>query len=697
MAFVPRAQTTTTPKQIVTLNFGDIRGVDFRSEDTVSYRSPESVNMYRSRRGYWETHPGFRQVGYVGKNVPIYGVHKFTYKDSYNDIITKVLVHAGTRMYVWNNYPNDFTPDDLFEVFNGIAQRRTKFLEFDEELIIMDGEHLYYFDGEVFDYVSHKAYVPMISTGNSPTNGIGEPTPERRNFLTPYVYEGFVVEEVNGAYPTAYKLNVTDLDDDEVFVWTGTQFKDDPDNTHYKQGAQGDYGFTVDRVTGTINFNTAPSPSLLPGIEELFIMYPKSTAGYPKRIEDCTEMMVFDQRLFVTGNPAFPNVVFWSGVNDFTYWDELNYSDRAGKSSTKTVALQFLQENKFLSIKEDSNQDGAYTVWAPYNLDLDSLVTGGATLYKTYITSMGVSTKGVVSSYAHKVFLDDNVFLSTNGLNAISRNLSVSNERNVEHRSTLVDAKLLSEDLEKAIVEEHRDYLYILFPNGHCYMANSQYKTNDVSNNLEYEWAYMEDLLMYGDGDYIPPVQLESFNDKELYICFANGKLCRFYFDKESTDGSFPNYTYNFDGRPINEYVDTPFSWFGVQNRFKKLNRKFNDLYCEVKSHARLEILYHTEKTSMHNSKVLPFKADVFSFNEVNFENVKEEEWDSVNNEPKEGFVNPKNFTFNALQPVSFVLKKLKAKRFRRLQLRVKTSAINYPLVFKSLIVEAYVLTRKIK
>lgn len=687
MAFVARQPATTTPKESRTLYFGDVRGVDFRSEDTTQYRTPESVNMYRSRRGYWETHVGFRQIGNYGTRKPIYGIHRFTYKDAYDDVITKVLVHIGTKMFIWKNYPEPFTKDNLIELFNGIAQRRTKFQEFDEELLIMDGEHLFYFDGEVFDYVAHKAYVPQIYTGKAPTAAMSDETPERRNFLTPYVIEGFVPDNT----ATEYTLSATDLDADEVFAWR----MDNGQEVHYKEGATGNLGFTVDRVNGKVTFASAPQHEL-DGVENLYIKYAKSTMGYPKRIEDCTEMMVFDKRLFVTGNPKFPNVVFWSGVNDFTYWDILNYSDRAGSSSSRVVALQYLQENKFLSIKEDTSQESSYTVWSPYNLDLDSFVDGGATLYRTYVTTSGISTKGCVSSYAHKVFLDDNVFLSTNGLNAVSRNLSVSNERNVEHRSTLVDSKLLSEDLASAIVEEHRDYLYILFPNGHCYMANSQYKTNEVSNNYEYEWAYLEGIFQQEQDTVYAPTQLVSFDDNELYVCFSNGTLGKFYFDMENADGSFPNYVYNFDGRQIGEYVDSPYSWFGVQNRFKKLNRKYNDLYCEVKTHAKLEVLYHTEKTSMSNSKVLPFRADVFSFNEVNFENVRE---DQIGPDGKlvDGYENPRNFTFNALQPVSFPLRKLRGKRFRRLQIRIQSSAVNYPVIFKSLMVEAYVLTRKLK
>ena len=88
----------------------------------------------------------------------------------------------------------------------------------------------------------------------------------------------------------------------------------------------------------------------------------------------------------------------------------------------------------------------------------------------------------------------------------------------------------------------------------------------------------------------------------------------------------------------------------------------------------------------MEDSKVLSYKADVFTFNELDFYSYTDQ---SGNLES--------NFTFQTLPPVSFVLKKLKGKRFRRLQLRVQSGGVNEPIIFKSLVVDAYVLTRKLK
>lgn len=676
MAFVPRAAAQTPAKQMVSMVFGDVKGVDFRSDDTTTYRSPDAENMYRSRLGLWETHVGFRKIGYVGKRVPVWGIHKFSYNDRYNDVKTKVLVHAGTKMYIWDNYPEEFTLDNLTEIFSGLASRRTKFSEFQNVLLVLDGDSIYYFDGEVFDYISHKATIPQTYQGGSPGVPVKDASAyQPRSFINKWVFEGYVPDGT----ATQYQLHLKEIDADTVEIWQGAINPEDPDNVIYTENASGNRGFTVNRTTGVITFNSAPATAAIAGVEELYIKYAKSSPGYSNRINNCTEIITFDNRVFLTGNPAYPNVIFWSGNGDWAYYSEVDYSERAGTSSAPVIALQQMQENKFLTIKKDTHQDGSYAIWSQYSLSDDYVA-------ETYLASSGNSTIGCVSNFAHTVFVDDNVFLSSNGLNAISRNLAVSLERNIEHRSTLVDPKLLAENLDDAIMTQHRGYLYILFPNGHCYLANSATKCTDVSNFTEYEWAYLTDLQVYEGTTAYAPSQLTSFNDQELYMGVSNGYLCKFYFDMESADGSFPTYTYNYDGRAINDYVDTPFSWFGIQNRFKKLVRKYNDLYCDVRTHTDIEVLFHTEKKFMEDSKVLSYKADLFTFNNLDFSNYV----DSQGNTEY-------NFSFKTIPPVSFVLKKLKGKRFRRLQLRIRSGGINHPVIFKSLVVDAYVLTRKLK
>lgn len=661
MAYVARARATAIKKEAETFEFGSVRGVDFRSDDTASYRTPNSVNMYRSKTGAWETHPGFTVLGEIGEE--IYGIEKLNYVDKYGDAQERVVIHAGNKLYLWKNYPEAFTAENLTEIYEGLARRIARYAIFNSVLLIADGDELLYYDGEVAEAVSSIAFVPQTWTGKTPDAKEGSAY-QQRNFLTPYFIEGFTPDGT----AKDFTLSLKDLDDSEVTAWRQVNGED-----IYYTATE----FTVDRVNGTVSFTSPPPSSEIAGVENLFIKAAKSSKGYADRINKCTEMIVFDNRVFLTGNPEYPNTIFWSGNADFTYFGEIMFSDKAGTGSTPIIGLQLLSDNKFISIKGDTNQDGSYSVWSiqAYNDDY---------IAENYEAANGNSNIGCLSRNAQMVFMDDNVFLSHDGLKAISRNLNVSYERNIEHRSSLVDPKLLTEDLDKAIFEQFYGMLYILFPNGHCYIANSSGRATNVSQFTEYEWAYLEDIGVY-DGQYLnddgyyeggvfkSPSMLKAINDNLFFA--SNGCVCRFNFNAGWQNGELPSRYYNFNGRPINDFVDSAFSWFKAPNRFKKLIRKYNDLFCNTRRKSKLEVLYRTEKTSMSESKVTTFESSTFSFADLDFNNV----------------------SFNGLEAASFVMRKLKAKSFRKLQIRVRSASVNNQVAFRSLVVDAYILTKKLK
>lgn len=657
--YVPRQTPQTTKKDTATMQFGNIRGVDFRSDETESYRSPNSVNMYRTKLGLWETHPGFRKIGEIGDD--IHDIYKFTYTDKYGDVLTKVIIHAGTSMYLWENYPETFTKSDLIEIYDGLPERKCRYAEYKNNLLIATGNGYYCYNGDSFALIEKSAFVPQTWTGKTPDASEGSAY-QQRNFLTPYFIEGFTADGTT----KEFKLSVKDLDEDTVECW------------YMSNGEKKDItGFTVDYANGKVTFNTAPPKVEIAGVENLFIKAPKTSKGYANKINNCTEILIFDDRVFLTGNKEYPNTIFWSGNGDFTYFGEIMFSDKAGTGSSPIVAMQLLSDSKFLTIKKDSAQDGTYAVWTPTAIN-DNYIA------EFYTAATASSNIGCLSEHAHKVFIDDNVFLSSTGLKAISRNLSISLERNVEHRSTLVDSRLLNEDLEKAVMEQFDGRLYILFPNGHCYIADSSIRTSRVSDFTEYEWAYLEDIGVYSGqelvedtyvgGEFQSPTMLKAIGKDELFFG-ANGTLCKFNFDMKYDADSYDSKAFNFNGRAINDFVDTSFSWFGASNRFKRLIRKYNDLYCKTKSRTKIQVLFRTEKSHITNSKVLDYKSIVFNFADIDFA----------------------NFDFNTLTASSFVMRKLKAKLFRRLQIRIRSAGVNNQVAFDSLIVDAYILTKKLK
>ncbi len=92
--------------------YGDFRGVDFSSDHTQVHeqRLAYAVNMFRdyqSGQGQaLETIAGFRKRVILPEEDEVYGIFHFSHRDENNKTVTKVLIHSGNKLYVWNNYPN---------------------------------------------------------------------------------------------------------------------------------------------------------------------------------------------------------------------------------------------------------------------------------------------------------------------------------------------------------------------------------------------------------------------------------------------------------------------------------------------------------------------------------------------------------------------------------------------------------------
>ena len=91
--------------------YGDFRGVDFSSDHTQVNRQrlAYAVNMYRDYQSGGQSHaletiPGFRRRVQLPDAPAIYGIHKLNVRDGAGQK-TKILIHAGNKIYEWHNYP----------------------------------------------------------------------------------------------------------------------------------------------------------------------------------------------------------------------------------------------------------------------------------------------------------------------------------------------------------------------------------------------------------------------------------------------------------------------------------------------------------------------------------------------------------------------------------------------------------------
>lgn len=221
-------------------------------------------------------------------------------------------------------------------------------------------------------------------------------------------------------------------------------------------------------------------------------------------IKGCTKAAVYDGRVFLTGNPDLPNTTFYThrnltGANDPTYFGVYNYFND-GVGNTPNVELLALP-NMLMVLKNDTVSDGSiYYHVGQFNTDEDTMgllpriypaTTGAAGL-----GSVGENDPGERRGNTTCNFLDDPVFLSRRGLEAVGKE-QVNLERSVTHRSSNVDRLLIKENLSEASIAEWKGYLVICV-NGNMYLADSRHMSQHPDGSVQYEWYYLEGLKTYG-------------------------------------------------------------------------------------------------------------------------------------------------------------------------------------------------------
>ena len=257
---------------------------------------------------------------------------------------------------------------------------------------------------------------------------------------------------------------------------------------------------------------------------------------FEDRIVGCCFGVVFgidgaSDRLFLSGNSLMKNADFFSETDDFTYFPEGNVS-RVGSDAVPIVGYSRLSDGVLAIFKQKSDMGDATIyyrkgTYKEYYDDLGNLDHIDA----VFSVLPGNIGEGVVSRFAIKDFGGDKLFLSENGVFGIvlSENI-VSGERYSRERSRMVNARLCQEpNLHDAVAIVYKGKYYLAV-NGHCYVADSRYRStrsDNVDSAWGYEWWYLTDI----------PARVFAEIEGELWFGTADGMLCR--FDEQYTDRSY--------------------------------------------------------------------------------------------------------------------------------------------------------------
>ena len=426
---------------LVSRIYSNFRGVDFRGEEINLMRSPDSLNMWKDYKEIDSIRTRPEMELRIAFDATIHGI--WFYKDY-------CLVHSGTSLY-------KCVGTDKAVLYSGLSDEESNAFVYETIFYFKDSGHFLQYDGETIEDV--EGYVPTTTIGRRPTGGGTKH--EDVNMLSEYRINSFLSD--GGSFD--YYLDTINIDDDFVPVVT------------YNDEVVATSEYEVNYAEGKITFlNSAPDAPLTDGQDNVKIKFKKTVPGYKANIMDCTLLQLFDNRVFVSGNPYYPNVVWHCSLNDPTYWSDLDYY-REGLDSAQIRGL-VAGNNALWVFREPSDANTTVFYHTP---------TIDEEYGKIYPSSHSSVTTGCVGKAIN--FNDDIVFFSERGMEGISGDITT--EQVVAHRSSLVDRKLITEaDYKNMVLEEWEGYL-LVFVGNRVYLADSR-GTFTNENHIEYEWFYWE-------------------------------------------------------------------------------------------------------------------------------------------------------------------------------------------------------------
>lgn len=472
-------------------------------------------------------------------------------------------------------------------------------------------------------------------------------------------------------------------------------------------------GYSVNTGAGKITFTTAPTAPVLSGVDNVEITFSKSATGYIDRIAKCTKVVVFDRRLFFTGNPDFPNAIFHSQLNTPNYVSDLAYyQDGTDESAVK----QMVVGNNVLWVFKEPSQEKDTIFYHTATTD---------TYGRVYPNFQGNISTGCISDAIN--YKDDVVFISSNGLEGIS-SANIESQQLLSHKSSLIDNKLINEeDLDKAVMAEWNGYLLICI-NSHIYLGDIRQLWQGI-NGYEYEWYYWDlgihitELKEYrgnlyfgtdkggiyvlgGTNDNVDETHIALETEIEtnrIYIenawtDLSVGTYVRIgktpYFDQIiarnrqiteiSTEviGNVKRYIVTFDGSPvkiavgdficredgiINSYWTTPMDNFGYGNRYKTTNKRGGVAKIKTIPNAKIKIAERTNKLPV-DKNIKEYASSGFDYSDFDYS----------------------NFAYTTTVNSNIVYK-IKEKKWVELQLKFYTDELDRPFGIYDAILETFI------
>lgn len=521
----------------ITRVYANFRGVDFRGEEINIVRSPDSLNVWKDYKETESirTRPGMKL--HTGFTDPIYGI--FFYKGM-------MLVHSGTKLYKVVNGAKT-------ALCSGLNAMESNGFVFENIWYFKDGKHYLQYDGKNFSEVV--GYIPTTRFSNPQGGGVLH---QDVNMLSPYRINAFCTDE-----HTEFALDAQDIDEDFVPVitdYTGKVY--DPDS------------YQVDYKNGIILYNGGTFPvHPTEDADSVFIKYKKAYSHdadgnkietYKRNREaifGCTLLQVFDNRVFVSGNPDYPNTVWHCSLNDPTYFSDLDcYREGVDDAAVRGLVAG---NNALWVFREPSEANTTVFYHTP---------TIDSEYGKVYPSQHSSVTMGCIGKAVN--FNDDIIFFSERGMEGISGD--VTTEQAIAHRSSLVDRKMVAGgDYKNMVLAEWEGYLLVFIWDEKAkvtkvYLADSR-TAFAYENHIEYDWFYWH-------------------LEKKVTCAKVNGGILYLGTD----DGV---YTLTDNKAHIESYWVTPKDKFQAPNKLKTTNKRG----CVIEAEGDISVYAKLEDTGFEH------------------------------------------------------------------------------------------------
>lgn len=525
--------------ELVRRMYGNFRGVDFRSDECDVNRSPDSVNMWRNymSKECVETRPGMKRI--FSRNDEI------TYVKFIRDYI---FIGSGKTVHWKKITDKSYTQGVITSLIGDVKMQPFQF----GEKIYVIGSNGDMQITETGDWAA-PTYIPITSQKR-------RPMPDG---TTIYSGGGEVYEDVN--------LLINRRKNSFIGDGVNKCFFLDCEDFNYPFASVDGVSVKCKRNSITTNGRTVYYVELEeapPFSEKDNVVITVDVGEMPTDIRNCTIYCNFDNRVFYSGNPDYPNRVWYSALENPLYVKSLDYYND-GTDTAKIVDM-VAGHNGLWVFREPSATNESVFYHTPAIDDVEG---------KIYPSTHSNISLGCVGKAIN--FNDDIVFFSQRGMEGISAD--VTTEQFATHRSSLVDKKLLASEYYKDMhLVEWKGYLCV-FVGNEVFLADSRAILQNESH-MEYEWYYWN----LGNRYVSCATEHEGILYIGTYSTFENGttsidnpmvykSLIEFTNDASLGDDGhdaempIPGIT---DGSKINSYWTTPKDKFNASNKAKTTNKK---------------------------------------------------------------------------------------------------------------------------